>query len=101
MRLSEKALDQIHELVASQLRDTEVWELRLFGSRLNDTARGGDVDLYLEVAGMDANERMQLKRQLRPALEELLDCPVDLVIQDRYASLKPVSVVARQQGQII
>ena len=101
MRLSEKALGQVRERVASQLRDTHAWELRLFGSRLDDSARGGDVDLYLEVEGMDATERMQLKRRLRPALEELLDCPVDLVIQDRQASLKPVSVVARQQGRIL
>ena len=101
MRLSQKVLNQIHVLVARHLSETEGWELRLFGSRLNDTARGGDVDLYLEVEGRDATERMQLKRRLRPALEELLDCPVDLVIQDRHASLKPISVVARQQGRRI
>lgn len=101
MRLSETSLRRVRELVRRHMPSQVRWELRLFGSRLDDELRGGDVDLYLELEGMNAEERMQLKRRLRPALEELLDCPVDLVIQDRNAPLKAISGIARSQGLLI
>jgi len=61
------------------------YEIRLFGSRLDDSSRGGDVD------------RSRLKRRLRSELEEILDPPVDLVIQERFLPLKLVSEIARRE----
>ncbi len=47
MRLSPEQIDSIH-LFALQVGGPKA-TVRLFGSRLNDSARGGDVDLLLEV----------------------------------------------------
>jgi hypothetical protein len=40
------------------------YQLGLFGSRLNDEARGGDVDIYLEVTGIENQEQQRIKRRL-------------------------------------
>ena len=77
------------------------YQLTLFGSRLNDDARGGDVDIYLEIAGLAREERQILKRRLRPRLEEMLNLPVDLIIHDRTEPLTLVSKIAREQGEVI
>ena len=99
MRLSDQQLETIRSLVARMVPTESQYELILFGSRLNDRARGGDVDLYLETTGLDAAARTSLHHRLRPALEEALDLPVDLVIQDRQAPHPLVSRIARKEGR--
>ena len=47
MRLNEEQAHQIHK-IALEIAG-EGARVRLFGSRLDDSARGGDVDLLLEV----------------------------------------------------
>lgn len=49
MRLKAEHAEAIHRL-AVQVAGAGA-RVRLFGSRLNDSARGGDVDLLLEVPG--------------------------------------------------
>ena len=77
------------------------YQLKLFGSRLDDNVRGGDVDIYLEIAGLAIQQQQILKRRLRPRLEEMLDLPVDLVIQDHTQPLTLISKIARAQGETI
>ena len=77
------------------------YQLTLFGSRLDDDARGGDVDIYLEITGLEKQQQQILKRRLRPRLEELLDLPVDLIIQDHNEPLALVSKIARELGEAI
>jgi predicted nucleotidyltransferase len=98
MRLTDSQVDQIRKLVKTQLPDHIDYDLRLFGSRTNDDAKGGDVDLYLEVDGLTPEECVKLKFRLHGELEEALDLPVDLVIQDRSWPLKLVSKIARREG---
>ena len=99
MRLSDQQLETIRSLVARMVPAESQYELILFGSRLNDRARGGDVDLYLETTCLDAAARTSLQHRLRPALEEALDLPADLVIQDRQAPHSLVSRIARKEGR--
>ncbi len=101
MRLGPHHLRRIRELVRTSIPEGIEYEVRLFGSRLDDNAKGGDVDLYLELSGLNATHRARLKRQLRGVLEEMLDLPVDLVIQERFAPLKLVSEIARRDGVIL
>jgi predicted nucleotidyltransferase len=78
MRLSTEDIAAIRGLVQARFSPgTGIW---LFGSRLNDSARGGDVDLYVE-PGRLSDENLLLTRQaLRRDLERRLRFSVDLVI---------------------
>lgn len=98
MRLSEQQLSAIRTLVRQMLPGAKVHELRVFGSRVDDRSRGGDVDIYLEISGLAIEERERLRRRLRVALEESLDLPVDLVVQDTAAPMMLVSRIAKRDG---
>jgi predicted nucleotidyltransferase len=86
MRLTPPEVGTIRSAVAAHFgAGSAVW---LFGSRLDDAARGGDVDLYIEpVAPLPAN--LFLARQaLRADLERSLRLPVDvLVLRDAPTAL--------------
>ena len=99
MRLSQQQVERIRSTVSDMMPSDSHYQLGLFGSRLNDESRGGDVDIYLEVTGLGKQEQQRIKRRLRPRLEEMLDLPVDLVMQDSAEPLTLVSKIAREKGQ--
>ena len=75
MRLSKKELETIKETVENIFGDVVVY---LFGSRADDSKRGGDIDLYI-VSSLNEN-LFQKKRKLKIILEDLLFKPVDIVL---------------------
>jgi len=79
MRLSDDELATIRSVVQAHFgAGSAVW---LFGSRLDDGARGGDVDLYVE-PGDPLPENLFLAREaLRAELERRLTQPVDVVVR--------------------
>ena len=101
MRLSQEQLEVMRSTVSEMIPAGARYQLTLFGSRLDDDVRGGDVDIYLEIAGLARQKQQILKRRLRPRLEEMLDLPVDLIIQDHTEPLTLVSKIARKQGEVI
>ena len=81
-------LSQVHQHLGPGSR---IW---LFGSRLDDTRRGGDVDLYVEAPPHPLMDELRCKI----ALQDALALPVDLVVRDFDADA-PLSVLARTEGQ--
>lgn len=71
--------------------DARVW---LFGSRVDDARRGGDVDLYVETN--QANTLMSALR-CKIDLEERLDLHVDLLVNE-CGTNKPIYQIAKKQG---
>jgi predicted nucleotidyltransferase len=64
----------------------------LFGSRLNDYARGGDVDVLIETDTLlTLIERARIKMEL----ESLLNLPVDIISQARNTAPTPFHSIAR------
>ena len=70
MRLQPTARQAIVATVARQLGSGA--QVRLFGSRLDDAARGGDVDLHISVQQTPPNAAMECAR-LAVALQRQLD----------------------------
>ncbi len=76
MRLIDSQLDAIRTVIPRYAGDG--CKIYLFGSRLDDKARGGDVDLLLETPQYVS--RMERAR-LKMAIEAALGLPVDLVVR--------------------
>ena len=98
MRLNEPQLAAIRGAVTRHFgADAEV---RLFGSRADDSKRGGDIDLYVETDVADADQifrrEMALLVELNLALGEQ---KIDLVVRQRGQGAElPIHRVARDTG---
>lgn len=93
MRLSKHQIRLILNTVALHVGHSR--KIFLFGSRLNDAARGGDVDLLLEVD--HPFSRLEQAR-LVAALEQVLDLPVDIVVSQKGRSLPSFHKMIREQA---
>ncbi|MDE2149707.1 MAG: nucleotidyltransferase domain-containing protein [Gammaproteobacteria bacterium] len=64
--------------------------VRLFGSRVDDTARGGDIDLHIEAGGTPA-ELLDRELRLRARLMRRLgERRIDVVVHDRRRPRRPI-----------
>jgi predicted nucleotidyltransferase len=74
----------------------EVW---LFGSRVDDAAKGGDVDLYVCSGVSDAANLTEARFAILARLKRRIgDRKIDLVLQREGGDVLPVYALARQQG---
>lgn len=96
MRLSKTATEVIKETAARQFGPgVEVW---LFGSRVRDTARGGDIDL-LVVPEVPPKSHARAAAEFAAALQlQIGDQRIDVLIDDRSRTL-PIAVRARETGE--
>lgn len=70
----------------------------LFGSRTDDSRRGGDIDLYLETPERREQAWRQVLR-LEAALQERLgEQKIDIVLHQPGDPLRPIHLQARKQG---
>lgn len=72
--------------------------VRLFGSRLNDAMKGGDIDLHVEAEGsprelLDRELRLQARLQRR-----LGDRRIDIIVQAAGAPAREIDEHARRTG---
>lgn len=93
MRLSTEQTRQITRTV-SQLTGGSA-DVYVFGSRLDDTARGGDIDLLLESAApLGLIQRARIKMEL----EAQLGLPVDIIEHVRDTPATPFQSLARARA---
>ncbi len=94
MRVATEAIEQAVRVIRRRLGDVPVW---LFGSRLDDAAKGGDIDLYVELS--QPVSALAVART-RGDLADALGRHVDLVVNDGRSNA-PIHAIARQQGERI
>mgnify|MGYP000676822426 FL=1 len=94
MRLTPAQIDVIKSTASSVLG--EGVRVTLFGSRLNDQHKGGDVDLYVEVPRPQLLQKIRCKVQL----QERLDMPVDLIVKPT-GDTSPISLIAKREGIVL
>lgn len=99
MRLDDKTREIIKSEVASQLgAETTV---RLFGSRVDDTQRGGDIDLLIE-PGRSLMHRIQAECRLAARLYiRLGGRKVDVLIKNPLEPTLPIHEQALQNGIVL
>ncbi len=93
MRLTQEQVQLISQTVTRWAGEkTSVY---LFGSRIDDEAKGGDVDIFIE-----ADSRLSLiqRAQIKMELESRLGLPVDVVSQVRDAAPTPFQAIARSSS---
>jgi predicted nucleotidyltransferase len=74
----------------------EVW---LFGSRVDDAAKGGDIDLYVQPGMGDADQLAAARFAFLARLKRRIgDRKIDLVLQRPGGEELPVHELARQHG---
>ena len=56
--------------------------VEVFGSRLNDAARGGDIDLLIFAPGKTAAERFRLSLQVAVRFRAICDAKIDVHVLD-------------------
>lgn len=93
MRLSAEEIASIKRIISSVFGGDA--EVKLFGSRIDDGKRGGDVDLYVMPKLRDGlfDKRVACLSKL----EATLPYPVDLVVAEPEAS-RPIDRIALKTG---
>ncbi len=94
MRLTNAQIDTIKSTAAAVLG--EPVRVTLFGSRLDDRQKGGDVDLYIEVP----EPRLMQKIRCKIQLQDRLDMPVDLIVKP-VGDTSPISLIAKKEGILL
>lgn len=94
MRLTPTQIETIKSTTSAVLG--ECVRVTLFGSRLDDRQKGGDVDLYIEVP----EPRLMQKIRCKVALQERLDMPVDLIVKP-VGDTSPISQIAKKEGIVL
>ncbi len=96
MRLTEHQIGTIHE-VAEQMFGPGA-RVYLFGSRVDDTQRGGDVDLLVEVDHAIDNRPSDAARFAARLQRRLGDRRIDVLIVDPCTERQPIHRIARERG---
>ena len=96
MRLSKPDAAIVKEEVEQVFgRDAQVW---LFGSRVDDAARGGDIDLLVEAdVDVEAAPDRELRLYAR-LIRRLGDQRIDIVVRRTGTPLSPIHQSAPQTG---
>jgi predicted nucleotidyltransferase len=97
MRLSPSQQRVIPQILRRHFGDQA--EIRLFGSRADDDARGGDIDLYVETAISEPDVLIEAKLRALAELHRALgEQKIDLVVKHPGAEPQAIHRVAKATG---
>nr|VFJ56870.1 MAG: Nucleotidyltransferase domain-containing protein [Candidatus Kentron sp. FM]VFJ58775.1 MAG: Nucleotidyltransferase domain-containing protein [Candidatus Kentron sp. FM]VFK17953.1 MAG: Nucleotidyltransferase domain-containing protein [Candidatus Kentron sp. FM] len=96
MRLSDPQIRTIHDAISGEFGPLA--EVILFGSRVDDSAKGGDIDLMVTLS--ESTDRPSLRgAHLAALLERKMEGRhVDVVLVTPETPLGPIHAAARQHG---
>ena len=93
---------RIHRLVKQLIVETckdvfgETSRVWLFGSRADDTKKGGDIDLYIET---DLMHVVEAKIEFIVRIKEVIgDQKIDVVTHKRHNPQPTIGIIAKEEG---
>jgi len=99
MRLTNNQIQTIRQL-ASQVAGNQS-RVRVFGSRLDDTARGGDIDLMLELTEPVDNPALMAAHLSGLVSRAMNGRKVDVLLSAPNLKRLPIHDIAFQEGQLL
>lgn len=70
----------------------------VFGSRVDDSARGGDIDLLIQLEKPQAETERKILRVVARLQIRLGDQPIDVLLQDPESIPNPIHLEAQRTG---
>jgi predicted nucleotidyltransferase len=99
MRLTDSETQAIRK-IAHQVGGKQS-RVRVFGSRLDDTARGGDIDLMLELPEPVENPALMAARMSALVLRAMRGRKVDVLLSAPNLMRLPIHDIAFKEGQLL
>ncbi len=99
MRLSHEQIQLIRHIASQLTGDSS--RVRVFGSRLDDAARGGDIDLLLELTDSTDNPALIAAQFSARVSRALGGQKVDVLVTAPNLMRLPIHDIALKQGQLI
>jgi predicted nucleotidyltransferase len=99
MRLTDNQIQAIRQS-AQQICGAQS-NVRVFGSRLDDSARGGDLDLMLELPAPVDNPALMAAQLAARVSRAMHGRKVDVVISAPNLMRLPIHDIAFQEGQLL
>lgn len=95
MRMTQKQLQAIKSNFKSFFHDGEIY---LFGSRVDDGKKGGDIDLYISATDREdlVNKKIQFLAKLK---REIGQQKIDVVLD--YGQNRLIDTVAKRDGVLL
>ncbi|MCK0714426.1 nucleotidyltransferase domain-containing protein [Chromohalobacter sarecensis] len=99
MRLTDSQRQTIRQLVTDELGSGST--VKLFGSRLDDSARGGDIDLFVEVdAPVEHPAQLSARLSVR-IMRAMHGRKVDVLLSAPNLNEQTIHRLAREQGAFL
>ncbi len=99
MRLTQQQIQDIRQLVRKVAGDRA--RVRVFGSRLDDHARGGDVDLMLEMAEPVDNPALIAAQLSALVARAMQGRKVDVLLSAPNLKRMPIHDIAFKEGVLL
>lgn len=99
MRLTDYQIQAILRL-ARQVAGNQA-RVRVFGSRLDDTANGGDIDLMLELPNPVDNPALMAARMSAQVSRAMQGRKVDVLLSAPNLMRLPIHDIAFKEGQLL
>ncbi len=99
MRLTDEQMEAIRQ--SARQIGGELARVRVFGSRLDDSARGGDLDLMLELPESVDNPALMAAQLAARASRALHGRKVDVLISAPNLMRLPIHDIAFREGRLL
>lgn len=99
MRLTEREVAAIKKATNDVFGESA--QLRLFGSRTNDFAKGGDIDLMITVGETVSNPAWAIARVEAKIIGQLGDQKIDIVLNAPNLKKSMIHRIAHEQGIVL